>query len=55
MDWTFLLDPANGGPGEAPGYQETLARMKAQPYVKPADRPKPSNKKGSKRSPSKQK
>ena len=40
MDWTALLDPANGGPGEAPGYRETLARLEEQPYVKPADRPK---------------
>ena len=40
MNWTALLDPANGGPGEAPGYRETLARLEEQPYVKPADRPK---------------
>jgi hypothetical protein len=31
MDWTRLLDPANGGPGEPPGYRETLAKVAATP------------------------
>ena len=31
MDWTYLLDPANGGPGEPPGYQQVLADMRANP------------------------
>jgi hypothetical protein len=31
MDWTYLLDPANGGPGEPPGYRETLAKVAATP------------------------
>jgi hypothetical protein len=33
MNWTALLDPANGGPGESPGYRETLAAIRAKPYV----------------------
>jgi hypothetical protein len=40
LNWTELLDPANGGPGESPGYRETLERIAERPYVKPADRPK---------------
>ena len=28
MDWAKALDPANGGPGESPGYQETVQRCK---------------------------
>ena len=31
MDWAYLLDPANGGPGEPPGYQQVLAEMRAKP------------------------
>ena len=31
MDWAYLLDPANGGPGETPGYQQLLAEMLANP------------------------
>ena len=31
MDWTYLLDHANGGPGEPPGYQQLLAEMLANP------------------------
>jgi hypothetical protein len=31
MDWQRLLDPANGGPGESPGYQQVLADMRANP------------------------
>ena len=31
MDWAYLLDPANGGPGETPGYQQLLAEMRAKP------------------------
>ena len=45
MDWTRLLDPANGGPGEPPGYRETLAKMAAtpkQPRSKKGSRSKPS-------------
>lgn len=37
MDWAKALDPKNGGPGESPGYQETLADIRANP---PAPRPK---------------
>jgi hypothetical protein len=33
MNWSSLLDPANGGPGESPGYRETLAAIRAKPYV----------------------
>ena len=45
MNWTYLLDPANGGPGEPPGYKETLAKMAAtpkQPRSKKGTRSKPS-------------
>jgi hypothetical protein len=45
MDWTRLLDPANGGPGEPPGYRETLAKVAAnpkQPRSKKGARSKPS-------------
>lgn len=28
MDWSKALDPANGGPGESPGYQETVQRIR---------------------------
>jgi hypothetical protein len=31
MDWAYLLDPANGGPGEPPGYRETLVKVAANP------------------------
>ena len=31
MDWTYLLDPANGGPGEPPGREQLLADMRANP------------------------
>ena len=31
MDWTRLLDPANGGPGESPGYKETVASLRTDP------------------------
>jgi hypothetical protein len=31
MNWSYLLDPANGGPGEAPGYRQVLADMRANP------------------------
>jgi hypothetical protein len=34
MNWTQLLDPANGGPGESPGYQEALAAIRAKPYAR---------------------
>ena len=40
MDWQYLLDPANGGPGEPPGYQELLADMRANPK-QPKPKPKP--------------
>jgi len=40
LDWTKLLDPANGGPGEAPGYQETLAALQATPYARAARKAK---------------
>ena len=39
MDWTYLLDPANGGPGDCPGYQELLAEMRANPK-QPKQKPK---------------
>ena len=45
MDWSYLLDPANGGPGEPPGYKETLAKMAVtpkQPRSKKGSRSKPS-------------
>jgi hypothetical protein len=41
MNWTALLDPANGGPGEAPGYRETLAAIRLDPYARAARKPKP--------------
>ena len=28
-DWSALLDPANGGPGEVPGRVECIAKLKA--------------------------
>ena len=31
MDWTYLLDPANGGPGEPPDRAQVLAEMRANP------------------------
>jgi len=31
MDWTRLLLPEHGGPGESPGYQQVLADMRANP------------------------
>jgi len=31
LDWTKLLDPANGGPGEPPGYREAFEAAKAAP------------------------
>jgi hypothetical protein len=33
VNWTALLDPANGGPGEPPGYRETLAAIRLNPYA----------------------
>lgn len=50
INWAEILDPANGGPGEAPGYQEALrsARQrnkeeKVKPKRKPARRRPKSN------------
>jgi hypothetical protein len=40
MNWTALLDPANGGPGEAPGYRETLAAIRDRPYARAARKAK---------------
>ena len=37
-DWTHLLDPANGGPGEAPGYQETIEQLRNNPWRNPKRR-----------------
>ena len=31
MDWTYLLAPANGGPGEPPGRDLVLDEMRAKP------------------------
>jgi hypothetical protein len=45
MDWQRLLDPANGGPGESPGYRETMEAIAAnpkQPRSKKGARSKPS-------------
>ena len=39
MDWAYLLDPANGGPGEPPGREKLLADMRANPK-QPKPKPK---------------
>jgi hypothetical protein len=31
LNWKRLLDPGNGGPGEAPGYVETLESLRDNP------------------------
>ena len=41
MDWAYLLDPANGGPGETPGYQQLLVDMRANPKQPKTKQPKP--------------
>lgn len=46
LNWTQLLDPANGGPGEPPGYQETVSELRNNPRVRVSSdtrktRPKP--------------
>jgi hypothetical protein len=38
MNWTDLLDPANGGPGEAPGYRETIESLRVDPPARRAKR-----------------
>lgn len=54
--WTELLGP-NGLDLESPGYQETLADVRANPYVKPkhkskSSKPKSKSSKDAGRSPS---
>lgn len=31
FDWYKLLDPANGGPGQAPGYTEAVKAVTSRP------------------------
>jgi len=37
-DWARLLNPANGGPGEAPGYQDTIDQLRNNPWGNPQRR-----------------
>ena len=40
-DWTWLLAPANGGPGESPGRAEAVERAKQRSANRAAVRIKP--------------
>ena len=44
MNWTYLLDLANGGPGEPPGYAATVASLRSNPPTRQPSKRKDSKK-----------